>query len=517
MSTVLLPSSASARAVRVGIVGVLLAGAAALVPALAQVPISGMSPYPVDGSESDFTAVTRCNGAPQPGDLFRNSESEPHLAVNPASPSNMIAGWHQDRWSTGGAQGLGAAYTKDGGSTWSAVTIPFTRCSGAQAGSTGDYERASDPWISFGSDGTAFYMGLVTDRSVNANGMVVARSVDQGVSWSAPVVIARSPAQDPKLRSVFNDKNSITADPLDSSYVYATWTLFRGGAWSVMFSRSTDKGLSWSAPLPIATLNVIQPPEQAYFRQGAQILVLQDRTLLNAYYRSIFNSRTGESRTEQAVLRSTDLGKSWSRVDVPVAQLVGASAMDLELGIPVRDAGALPSAAASLATGYAYLAWQARRSDGRVGVNIAVSRDRGRSWSAPVRVNQGSGADVQAFLPTVAVNQAGSVGVLFYDFRNDQPGDLPLSTDVWLSVFTPELTFTREWRLTPTSFDMRMSALSERGYFPGDYVGLSSAGNDFVAAFTRTNDVGARAAWPTGSGVADPRDRQSIVFVRQAP
>lgn len=495
----------------------MLLGAVAVVPAQGEVPISGSSPYPVAGDPNDFAAATACNRAPQQGVLFRNSESEPHIAANAAHRGNMIAGWHQDRWSNGGAQGLGAAFTRDGGLTWTPVNIPFTRCSGAQAGSSGDYERGSDPWISFGLDGTAYYMALVTNKSVNANAMVVSRSLDQGASWSVPVAIVRSPAQDPTLTSLFHDKNTIAADPFDANYVYATWTVFRLRSWSVMFSRSMDKGLTWSAPLPIATMNVLDPPEQAYFRQGAQIIITNDRTLLNVYYRSVFNPKTGDSRVEQAVLRSTDLGKSWSRVDIPVATFVGATAVDVERSIPVRDAGTLPSAAASLATGHAYIAWQARGSDGLVGVNVSVSRDGGLHWSPPVRVNQGGPAGVQAFLPIVAVNQDGTVGVLFYDFRNDQPGDDPLSTDVWLSVFTPDLAFVREWRLTSSSFDMRMSAMTDRGYFPGDYVGLASDGTDFVAAFTRTNDVGTRAAWPPGTGIVDTRDRQSIMFVRRAP
>ena len=75
------------------------------------------------------------------------------------------------------------AYTFDGGATWTFVNIPFTRCSGAQAGSAGDYGRASDPWISFGPDGTAHYMALVADNTPNRNGMAVARSDDGGQTW----------------------------------------------------------------------------------------------------------------------------------------------------------------------------------------------------------------------------------------------------------------------------------------------------------------------------------------------
>jgi hypothetical protein len=363
-------------------------------------------------------------------------------------------------------------------------------------------------------------MALVTDHSVNENAMVVVRSTDGGANWSSPVVIARSPAQDPVLRSLFNDKNTITADPHDARLVYATWTLFRTGFVSLVVSRSTDGGRTWSPAIPIATMGRVAHAERATFRQGAQIVVLPDRTLVNAFYRSIFDSSTGTGRVEQAILRSVDLGRSWSRVDIPVAAFQGVTAVDPELGIPVRDASTLPSVTASRTSNRVYVAWQdaAANSLGLVGIHVAMSGDSGKTWSAPRRVNQGSSAQVQAFLPTVAVNGQGTVGVLFYDFRHDVLGDEPLSTDVYLSLFDADLNFLDEHRLTAQSFDLRMSAIA-RGYFPGDYVGLSSIGAEFTAAFTRTNDVGARAAWPPGSdGVfVDSRDRQSIVFLRQAP
>lgn len=494
-----------------------LAAAAWPIAARAQVAISGTSPNPDGGDPNAFLAVTACNRAPQAGVLYRNSESEPHLAVNPVSGNNMIAGWHQDRWSSGGAQSLGAAYTLDGGASWSQVVIPFTRCSGAAPRSTGDYERASDPWISFGPDGTAHYMALVADNSVNENAMVVTRSTDGGAHWSLPVVIARSPAQDSTKRSLFHDKNTLTADPHDARFVYATWTLFRTGFVSLMVSRSTDGGLSWSPPSPIATMGHVAKAERATFRQGAQIAVLRDGTLLNAFFRVVFDSSTGNARLEQAILRSTDRGRSWTRVDIPVSPFQPASAFDPETGFPVRDAGTLPSVATSRISNRVYVAWQdaAANSLGQVGSYVAMSSDGGKTWSAPKRVNQGTADTVQAFLPTVAVNAQGTVGVLFYDFRNDLSGDIPLSTDVHLSLFDADLNYLTEHRLTPQSFDMRMSAIA-RGYFPGDYVGLSSAGSDFVAAFTRTNDVGLQTPAPVGNAV-DSRDRQSIVFVRQAP
>lgn len=482
------------------------------VAAATLVPVSGLSTNP-NGANP-----TACNGAPQTGWLYRNSEAEPHLAVDPNRPDAMVAGWHQDRWSNGGAQSLGAAYSSDGGQSWTQVTIPFTRCAGAAPLSTGDYERASDPWISFGPDGTAHYMSLSIDHSVNANAMLVARSRDGGRTWTAPNVIWRSPAQDATLRSLLHDKNTITADPFDARLVYATWTIFRNGSTSLAFTRSTDGGLTWSPPRPIATYGKSENNDLVVFRQGAQVVVLPDGTLVDAFYRILFDVRTGETTTEQAVLRSFDKGMHWARQDIPVARFANVFALDIERGIPLRDANGLPSIAVNRRSGELYVAWQDARFTGRAAVAISRSADGGATWSAPRQVNLLAPA-AQAFLPTVAVNADGRVGVMYYDFRADIAGDAPLSTDVHLAVFDSQLNFLAEHRLTPQSFDFRRILLTgSRGYFPGDYMGLSSAGTDFVGVFTLGTGLGAPLAFPQPAGLfVDTVDRQSIVFMRQSP
>lgn len=487
------------------------------------VAISGLSPNPDGGDPADPLAVTACNGAPQKGVVYRNSETEPYLAVNPTNPANMIAAWHQDRWSNGSGQSIGVAYTMDDGANWTQVIVPFTRCSGATSGSAGDYERASDPWISFGPDGTAHLMVLASDNSVNENAMTVARSADGGATWSQPVFIKRSPAQDSVLRSPFNDKNSLTADPYNENYVYATWTLFRTGVTDLMFARSTNGGRTWGPSIPIGHFDAVAPAELATFRQGAQVVVLPDGTLVNAFYRIRFNEVTLEVTREQAILRSRDKGRHWERLDSTVSSFARINAVDPELGIPVRDSGELPDIAVNRATGDLYIVWQdaLANSAGLAGLFIARSSDGGSTWSAPVRVNQGApNAGIQAFLPAVAVNDAGTVGVLFYDFRYDVLGDDPLSTDVHLSLFNADLTFIDERRLTPESFDFRQMVLTgARGYFPGDYVGLDTDGSDFVAAFTMANNLGLPVDFPQDNeGLSvDSENRQDIVFVRVTP
>lgn len=500
----------------------LVALALAALPVLAGVPtnpISDLSPYPDGGDPNDPAAVTECNGAPQTGVLYRNSETEPYIAVNPTDPDNMIAAWHQDRWSTGGAQGLGAAYTMDGGETWTQVNIPFSRCSGAQPGSPGDFERASDPWVSFSPDGSAHYMALVANNSVNGNGMISATSRDGGMTWSGPVPIKLSSAKDPVFASLFHDKNTLTADPFNPDLVYATWTLFRFGSTTLLFSRSNDGGRSWGAARPINNFEKIDPAELVVFRQGSQIVVLPDGTLVNAFFRIIFNEVTLEVSLDQAIFRSGDQGRHWEKVDTRVSVLSPAGAVDPELGIPVRDASQIPDIAVNRNTGELYIVWQDGRFNvGSVGVVISRSTDGGSTWSEPVLVN--TLPDVQAFLPAVSVLDDGTVGVLFYDFRNDEFGDSELSTDVHLALFDPDLTPQGEIQVTTESFDMRQMVITgSRGYFPGDYVGLDTAGDDFVAAFTAANDLGLPVDFPQdNSGLAvDINNRQDILFARITP
>jgi hypothetical protein len=479
-------------------------------------PISGLSPYPDGGDPTDPIAVTQCNGEPQTGVLYRNSETEPYLAVNPVNPDNMIAAWHQDRWSTGAAQGLGAAYTFDGGDTWAFVNVPFTRCSGAEPGSAGDYGRASDPWISFGPDGTAHFMALVADDTPNRNGMAVARSSDGGVTWTEPQIIKANPARDIGA-SLFHDKNSITADPFDPDLVYATWTLFRNGVTSLLVARSTNGGEKWGPPIPIATFGNVSPAEVAFFRQGAQIVVLPDGTLVNAFYRILFDQKNLVVSFEQALFRSED-GKHWDRMDIAVADFIPANAFDPELGIPVRDAGQIPDIAVDDSTGALYVTWQQLNSEGRVEVVVSRSIDGGFTGSPPIRVSR-QPESVQSFLPAVSVNDDGTVGVLYYDYRNDVLGDASLSTDVHLALFDSDLLFQEERPLTEESFDMRQMVITGfRGYFPGDYVGLDAAGADFVAAFTVANPLGLPVEFPQSPGLfVDANNRQDIVFARETP
>jgi hypothetical protein len=88
--------------------------------------------------------------------------------------------------------------------------------------------------------------------------------------------------------------------------------------------------------------------------------------------------------------------------------------------------------------------------------------------------------------------------VIYYDFRNNTPNTASLDTDHWAVHCHPasencanpaNWTPGDETRLTPSSFNIREAAFA-RGYFLGDYVGLASAGSDFVPLFGSTVGAG---------------------------
>src|SRR5437763_12018748 len=83
------------------------------------------TPSPPANGDSPFASCD-ISGFLIPGETnYVNTELEPWVAVNPTDSSNIIGVYQQDRYTFGGARGLGAAVSHDGGATWSATYPPF--------------------------------------------------------------------------------------------------------------------------------------------------------------------------------------------------------------------------------------------------------------------------------------------------------------------------------------------------------------------------------------------------------
>ena len=423
-------------------------------------------------------------GGPQPGTNYLNAEVEPYVAVNPTNGSNFVGGWQQDRWSNGGANSLRAGVTFDGGATWTPVTIPsITLCAGGP-----EYQRATDPWVTFSPNGTAYFFSYALNATSPANAMLVSRSTDGGLNWDAPTTLIRD-----DNATLFNDKNAITADPTDSNYVYAVWDrlespqaqasataaenalAYRG---PTLLARTTDGGATWEPA------RIIFDPGRNNQTIGNEVVVLADGTLINGMD-LIYNFKNAKKNRglNVALIRSTDKGATWSG-PIIVDKLLTNGITDPDTGAPVRTGDIIPQFAADPNSGALYAVWQDARF-GPAGDAIAFARstDGGLTWSTPIRISQN--ANTQAFTAAIAVAAGGTIGVTYYDFRSNTPDPFSLPTDLW---FVSSRDGGATWRETHVSgpFDHAVAPVA-RGYFLGDYSGLAAVGRDFVAFFAAAN------------------------------
>jgi Neuraminidase (sialidase) len=466
----------------VSVMLVVILASSMIVPAVAT--SFSVAPLVLVSGQSPFTPG--CNGAPQTGTNYLNAEVEPWVAVNPTNLFNIIGVWQQDRWSNGGSNGLLTSVSHDGGATWTRNMVHFSRCSGGNASNGGDYERASDPWVTISPNGSAYQIGLSLNNSNMANGVLVSKSTDSGNTWSEPITLKRD-----MVPTVLNDKESITADPTSSNFVYAVWDrlvfpsphtsasaaehslAFRGPIW---FSRTADGGQSWDSARII-----FDPGEQAQ-TIGNQIVVLPNGDLVdifNLIY--VFKNASGIRGENVAIIRSTDKGVTWSK------PIIVSKLLSVGTGQPVRTGNVIPEVAVDSNSGSLYAVWQDGRFSSFSNDHIAfsMSTDGGLTWSEPVKIDK-TPLTTSAFTPSVHVADDGVVGVIYYDFRNNTPAS-GLPTDYWL-VHCHTCIDPANWleNHVAGSFDMETAPVAG-GFFIGDYEGLSNIGNRFLPFFVQTN------------------------------
>jgi BNR repeat-like domain len=403
-----------------------------------------------------------------PGALFDDTnitgyELEPALTVNPKTPRNIIASWKQDAGPvTPGRTDL-VASSRDGGKTWKRSTIPgLTVCTGGTA------DAASDPWLSAGPDGTVYFIGAAASFSSLPPpvAFLSSRSRNGGRTWSRVATVA---SPDPR-----NDKPEITADPRVAGRAYAIWSNWDHEfifpfANQLRFSRTDDGGRTWSDAA------VIDSPPPNAIDLSSVILVLPNGTLLAVFQRQDFFPDFTATQ-EYMASRSSDGGRTWSP-PVEIATMPIQPLFDPETGDERPQPGFHSAAVAR--DGTIYVTWERAISATSGAIDVARSRDGGRTW----RVAALPGVRAFAFEPAVAVNKDGTVGMIWYDLRRDRPGDAALTADLW---FAHSHNRGRSWRQThvagPT--DLRTAPLPRHNYF-GEYQGLAALRRGaFATAFT---------------------------------
>jgi hypothetical protein len=388
----------------------------------------------------------RCDGLRQ--------ETDTMLAADPSRPRHLVATWDQDNHKSNVT-----ATSMDDGNTWKISTIPgISKCTG------GASDQVVDPWVSIGANGAAYFASL----PLSVPGFLANSSLGGGLSWSTPT------SADPEA-GLTDDLPSIVADPRRSGQLFLTWSRFTytgsvqtGG--DARFSRSVDGGKSFSDPVIIHS----SPAGKAVVE--SRLALLSDGTLLDVLGEPPAQPMTAPQQT--FATRSADNGRTWSK-PVRITTVGQDPILDPDTGKPQYAFCCLFGVAVG-PNDHAYLAYTsvAGRKSGRV--LVASSPNGGKTWRRPRTI---ASLHAQTLQPAVAVAHDGTIGVTWYDLRNDKAGDNALTTDYWFAYSRDGGKHWHEHHLAGP-FDLRTSRRTGRPL--GVYQGLAGLRHGFAATFIQT-------------------------------
>jgi hypothetical protein len=178
-------------------------------------------------------------------------EDKQWIAVN-HFPTTKYADHVYSAWSifNGFSTKIKLAVSRDRGRTFSkAVTI-------SRPDETGPANTYVYPAVDAAGNVYVAYVGYVDSPAAGKQETIfVSRSTNDGVTWGPFVPVATVGTLDeccyPNIRARIGIIENFAASPTYPGHVYMTWEHWDGSQFDVMFSQSTDGGLTWSAPIQV--------------------------------------------------------------------------------------------------------------------------------------------------------------------------------------------------------------------------------------------------------------------------
>lgn len=436
--------------------GCLASAAAVFLAACASGP-PGTGPLYVPQTESS----RRVEPFAASGDVRVLAESggsfETTVAVSPQNASQAVVGvMHQGR------RAIDVYTTHDGGVTWtSGAQLPFEATNG-RTYSAGQ----GDPVVVADRTGVFHFASLMSSGNPPRYTTVAAsRSIDGGLTWSAPIIVAELEVKGGAERE-FDDKEWLAVDDTGGRYdghVYLLWQRISFAAnplqSRMMFARSTDRGLTWSAPVELTTP---LPSGQSMVTVGPE----------GEVYIAYFRGDAHYLRT------SLDGGETFGDpMRVPILPWIGGpipnTARAQFRGMPTLLCDRSPGPFRG--TLYVVIATATTSVTGQRVGGVALTRsiDGGQTWSTPRMISTPTTGD--AIFPSGAIDQTNGDLVLFWLDRRDDPSNTlariyaTRSRDGGVTLeppqgFTPQFSIDADWI--------------------GDYYGVSGHDGKWIATFS---------------------------------
>jgi hypothetical protein len=416
---------------------------------------------------------------------------EPDIEASPTNPNWAVAATHEGRYPDGGAVDIAYAWTHDGGKTWHRASVQ-----GITTSAGGVWDRASDPVVAWGPDGSV-YLSILPVNVDCQSAVYVTRSTDGGQTFGTPVLAHYS-----DTCAYSDDKNWLVVDNFKGSphfgRLYQFWTPFISDAAGNFTGApqalrwSDDKGRTWSETTYVSDTDIDT--------QNSQPMIQPNGAITDAYlnYGHDFDGHEGpegnvghhgddaDLKVAAAAPAAAPVGDNW----VARTSHDGGQTWTSEVRI-TNDAGegpagircCLPSATADPVSGRLFTAWDSATPDQ---VKLSQSLD-GRHWSRPVVVSRTDKAGIDR----VNVDVTAYRGDVFVSYgTRDTTVESGRYVQQQVSESPDGVHFRPPVSLGPRS-DLNYAAVA-RGKFPGDYAGSSAVNGRLYVA------------WALSSAPADP-------------
>ncbi len=379
--------------------------------------------------------------------------NEPSIMINPRNTNQIVAGANLDNY----------YYSADAGLSWTKGTL--TSSNGVWG----------DPVIIVDTNGSFYFFHLSNPPEGTWIDRIICQKMDSlGKPWSDGSFFGLN-------NTKAQDKQWAVVDPRNNT-IYVTWTEFDEydshvptDSSRILFSRSTDGGLTWIAPVRLNRysgdcLDMDSTTEGAVPAVGPNGEVYVAWAGPNGI---VFN-------------KSADGGNSWLPLEQVVTDVPGGwdfmiSGINRSNGLPVTccDLSEGPY------RGNIYINWIDHRSGADdPDVWLAKSTDGGQNWSLPKRVNDDGSGNTQFFTWMTVDQKTGYLYFVYYD-RRAYTDD---RTDVYMAVSKDGGDNFVNFKISASPFTPVPTV------FFGDYTNIS-AFNNVVRPIWARCDIGAMSIW----------------------
>jgi hypothetical protein len=366
--------------------------------------------------------------APDPGTcrsgLYDSNFSESWIAVKPGTEDLVgTSKFFFETFSTFYDFHLGSFTIRDG------TAVAVNQVQGYDCISTGtqamppSWTNNTDPNADFDTKGRVYQVTLPfnafwANLHPNSN-IALSYSDDLGRHWvtgNGGRPLEHAPNWSSLSFGFVEDKQWVAVNHIPGNryqdHVYAAWAIYNGSTTKIRVAVSRDRGQIFSDAATITKPNQTGPTNE---------YVYPAVDAAGNVYVAIASDSPSPDRKTMYVARSSDDGVTWSKF-MPVAEATLIDGCCLP-NTTFRDGILEHFAASPDYPGHLYLVWE--DWDGsQFDVKFTQSTDFGRTWSAPIVVNDN--ADRRAsdqFQPQVAAGPGGAVAVNFYDRRAACPDD----------------------------------------------------------------------------------------------